>query len=254
MKNRPTPPPRDQLVMGVRAIQELLDHAPERIIRIYTVKASVEKKSNLTATCLAHKIPVTFHSPTELTHMVGSDSHQSLVAHIRGRKFWEAREFLMNIQEKKSSFVLMVDQIFDPQNFGALIRAAECLGADGIIWSKNRGSDLTATAAKASSGASELLPLLRVSNLAETVELFKKEGFEIVSSLLDPQAKRVTDFSFPSRTLLIVGSEGEGIQPLLRKKSDHFVYIPMKGRIESLNVSQAASILLYCAQASQKKF
>ncbi|MDP1607712.1 MAG: 23S rRNA (guanosine(2251)-2'-O)-methyltransferase RlmB [Chlamydiales bacterium] len=252
MQNRSNTPPRDQLVMGVRAIQELLEHAPERIIRIYTVRASVEKKSDLAAACLTHKIPMIFCSSTELTHMVGSDSHQSIVAHIRGRKFWEVRDFLASIQEKERSFVLMVDQIFDPQNFGALIRAAECLGADGIIWSKNRGSDLTATAAKASSGASELLPLLRVSNLAETVELFKKEGFEIVSSLLDPQAKSVTEFSFPSRSLIIVGSEGEGIQPLLRKKSDHFVYIPMEGRIESLNVSQAASILLYCAQASQK--
>ena len=233
------------MVMGLHALRELLVHAPERVLRVYTVKPAGDRKSDVLADCQARRIPVVFTSLADLTKMAGSDSHQSFVAHIKGRKFWELKEFFTKIEAKESSIVLMVDQIFDPQNFGALIRCAECLGADAIVWSKNRGADLTATAAKSSSGASELLPLLRVSNLAETAEAFKKEGFEVVASLLDSRAESLSGFRFAPRTLLIVGSEGEGIQPLLQKKSDRLIYIPMKGKIESLNVSQAASVLLY---------
>jgi 23S rRNA (guanosine2251-2'-O)-methyltransferase len=243
-------PPRDQMVMGIHAIRELLEHAPERILRVYTVKMAGERKSDILGFCQEKNILVVFSSTDELTKMAGSDSHQSFVAHIKGREFVEPRDFLRKIQDKENSLVLMTDQIFDPQNFGALIRSAECLGADGIIWSKNRGTDLTPTAAKSSCGASELLPLLRVSNLADTAEQFKKEGFEVVASLLDPKAKSLFTFRFAPRTLLIVGSEGEGIQPLLQKKADHLVYIPMAGKIDSLNVAQAASILLYCARSN----
>jgi rRNA methylase, putative, group 3 len=243
-------PPKDQMVMGLHTLRELLSHAPERLLKVYTVKPAGDRKSDILTDCQAHRIPIVFTSLADLTKMAGSDSHQSFVAHIRGRKFWDLKEFFTKIEEKDHSIILMVDQIFDPQNFGALIRCAECLGADAIIWSKNRGADLTATAAKSSCGASELLPLLRVSNLAETAEAFKKEGFEVVSSLLDSRAESLNTFRFAPRTLLIVGSEGEGIQPLLQKKSDHLVYIPMAGKIESLNVAQAAAILLHSAQVS----
>ncbi len=244
-KQDPKSIPRDQMVMGLHALKELLAHAPERLLKVYTVKPAGDRKSDILTACQSHKIPIVFTSLAELTKMAGSDSHQSFVAQIKGRKFWDLKEFFTYIEEKERSIVLMVDQIFDPQNFGALIRCAECLGADAIVWSKNRGSDLTATAAKSSCGASELLPLLRVSNLAETAEAFKKEGFEVVTSLLNPKAKNLLTFTFAPRTLLIVGSEGEGVQPLLQKKSDQIIYIPMKGKIESLNVAQATAVLLY---------
>ncbi|MBS0625432.1 MAG: 23S rRNA (guanosine(2251)-2'-O)-methyltransferase RlmB [Verrucomicrobia bacterium] len=237
-------PPRDQMVMGVHAIRELLVHAPSRLLKIYTVRPSGDRKSDLLALCQDKGIPIVFSSLDELTKMAGSDSHQSFVAHVKGREFLDAKEFFQKIGDQENCLVLMTDQIFDPQNFGALMRCAECLGASALIWSKNRGTDLTPTAAKASCGASEILPLLRVSNLADTAEQFKKEGFEVIASLLDPKAESAFTFRFAPRTLLIVGSEGEGIQPLLQKKSDRLIYIPMAGKIESLNVAQAASVLL----------
>ncbi len=230
--------------MGLRAIRELLLHAPSRILKIYTVKPSGERKSETLALCQEKGIAISFTSDSELTKMTGSDSHQSFVAHVKGRQFFDPRQFFKKIGDQERVIVLMVDQIFDPANLGALMRCAECLGASGIIWSKNRGCDLTPAAAKASCGASELLPLIRVSNLADTAEQFKKEGFEVVASLLDPQAQSAFRFAFSPRTLLIVGSEGEGIQPLLQKKSDRLIYIPMAGHIDSLNVAQAAAILL----------
>jgi 23S rRNA (guanosine2251-2'-O)-methyltransferase len=230
---------KDQIVMGVHAVEELLRYAPEKIVRLYTTSS---KKSELILRAEKKRIPISFVSEGELTKMVGSDSHQFLVAHIQARHYLDVKEFLKTAPEE--CLVLMIDQIFDPQNFGALIRSAECFGAAAIVWSKNRGADLTAVAAKSSCGASEVLPLVRVSNLATALDQFKEADFEVVASLLDPKSESAYGFSYAPRTVLIVGSEGEGIQPLLQKKADRSIYLPMKGKISSLNVAQAATALL----------
>ncbi len=225
--------------MGVHAIQELLRHAPEKLLHIYTVAS---KRSDLLTECERKGIPISYTSADRLSRMVQSDSHQQLVAQIKQRTYLDLKQFLQ--KEREHALVLMLDQIFDPQNFGALLRSAECFGAAAIVWSKNRGSDLTPVAAKASCGASELLPLIRVSNLATAVEQFQEAGYEVVATLLDSKAQSAYDFTFAEKTLLIVGSEGEGIQPLLQKKSDKSIYLPMAGKIESLNVAQATAAIL----------
>jgi len=239
-------PPKDQLIMGVNALQEVLRYVPDRLLRVYTVSAQggKERKQGLLGECEKKGVPIEYVPMDLLTKMAGSDSHQSFVAHIKGRKFWDVVDFLEKMDTKDRVFVLMLDQIFDPQNFGSLLRTAECFGVDGVVWSKNRGCDLTPTVAKASCGASELIHLLRISNLADGIEKFQQNGYEIVASLADPNAQSCVDFHYAPKTVLIVGSEGEGIQPLLRKKADRFLYIPLKGKIESLNVSQAAAVLL----------
>ena len=237
------------LIMGKHAVEELLLHAPHRLIQLFTLPSKAD--APLVLACQKAGVAVTFVRAEELTRMVGTDAHQSFVAKIKQRAYLDLKEFLANLGEE-NALVLMLDQIFDPQNFGALLRAAECFGVSAVVWSKNRGCDLTPAAAKSSCGASELVPLIQVSNLAETAERFKKEGFEVVASLLDAEAESLYAFTFAPRTLLIMGSEGEGIQPLLRKKSDRAVYIPMRGKVASLNVSQAASVLLSHALGRRK--
>lgn len=231
--------------MGVHCVEELLRYAPEKIIRVYTVSG---KKSELLKTCEQKKIPISFVSGDALTKMAGSDSHQFLVAQIKPRTYLDVASFIE--QSDEVSFVLMLDQIFDPQNFGALIRSAECFGASAVAWSKNRGADLTPVAAKTSCGASELMPLIRVSNLATAVDQFQEGGFEVVATLLDPSSESAYEFTYSPRTVLIVGSEGEGIQPLLRKKADRSIYLPMAGKIASLNVAQATTALLALRNAN----
>ncbi len=225
--------------MGVHPIEELLRYAPDKIVRIFTLAS---KKSELITQCEKRKIPISYVSTDQLNKMVDSDSHQLLVAQIKPRDYLELKEFLK--EEPEHSLVLMLDQIFDPQNFGALIRSAECFGASAVVWSKNRGADLTPVAAKSSCGASELLPLIRVSNLATAVEQFQEAGYEVVASLLNPKSEPAYRFQFAPKTLLIMGSEGEGIQPLLQKKADRSIYLPMRGKISSLNVAQATAALL----------
>lgn len=240
--------PKDQFVMGVHAVRELLRYAPEKLIRIFTLPS---KKSEILQECEKKKIPVSFSGLDQLTKMVGSDSHQSLVAQIKPRNYLDVNEFLEETQDQ--SIVLMLDQIFDPQNFGALIRSAECFGAGAVAWSKNRGADLTAVAAKSSCGASELIPLIRISNLATAVDQFKDGGYEVVAALLDTSSESAYTFTYAPKTVLIVGSEGEGIQPLLQKKADRSIYLPMSGKIESLNVAQATAALLALREAGPRK-
>lgn len=235
------------LVMGLHTLTELFRHAPERILRVYTsIKHAKEKKTFLLKECEKWDVPVVSVSEAELTKMCGSDSHQSFAAHVKGREFLAVKEFLEKVADQERALVLLCDQIFDPQNFGALLRSAECFGADGIAWSKNRGCDLTPVSAKASSGASEWMTLIRVSNLAEAVTQFQKGGFEVIASVLKPGSQSAFHFRFSPKTVLVVGSEGEGVQPLIQKRADHCVYIPMFGKIESLNVAQAATALLTC--------
>lgn len=242
------------LVMGIHAIRELLLHVPNRVIRVYIQESESKRKSDLILQCKQNLIPISFVEQKMLEQIVFSESHQGVVAQIRERVFPDPKEFFSSIASKKQSLLVMADQILDPQNLGAVIRNAECLGADAVIWSKNRGSDITPVVAKASCGASELLPLLRVSNLADTVSKLQQEGFDAVVAAASPIAQSAYTFTFAPKTLLVVGSEGEGVQPLIQKKADQLIYIPMAGKIESLNVSSAASILisLYASQHPSK--
>jgi 23S rRNA (guanosine2251-2'-O)-methyltransferase len=240
-------PPRDQLIMGLHALQQLLRHAPKRILKVFTsVREAKDRKTGILQECEKWEIPITFTSEDNLSRMCGSDSHQSFAAHVKGRKFYDVKEFLKTVEEKSQVLVLLCDQIFDPQNFGALLRCAECFGVDGVGWSKNRGSDLTPVSSKSSCGASEWLPLLRISNLAEAVSQFQDASFEVVAAALKEGSMNALHFRFDAKTVLVVGSEGEGIQPLILKRADHILHIPMFGKIESLNVAQAASSLLTC--------
>lgn len=220
-------------------IEELLTHAPEKLIKIYTTKG---KKSAILDKAQKKNIPVHFVSKDQLTEWSKSESHQLFLAHIRSRNFLKLDQFIDQAEEP--SLILILDRIFDPQNLGAIIRSAECFGASAVLWSKNRGSDLSPVAAKTSSGASELLPLVRVSNLAHSLKELKEGGFEIVAAQVVKGAEPAYQFHFAPKTALILGSEGEGIQPLLQKLADRSIYLPMKGKISSLNVAQATTSFL----------
>jgi 23S rRNA (guanosine2251-2'-O)-methyltransferase len=135
--------------------------------------------------------------------------------------------------------------VYDPQNLGALMRAAECFGAAAMVWSRNRGCGLTPVVTKASVGASELLDLIEVSNLADAIRRFKDAGYWIVAADMDPQAEDLQTFQFPAHTVLVMGSEGSGLRELTRRSADSLVRIVTPGRIGSLNVSQATAVILH---------
>ena len=140
---------------------------------------------------------------------------------------------------------MLLDSIFDPQNVGAILRSCECFGVDAVIISKIRGCSITPTVTKTSVGATELVPIAEVSNLTTTIEKFQKAGYWAVTAEISDKAIPLNTFEYPEKTVLILGSEGKGVQKIISKKADFHVFIPMLGRIDSLNVSQAAAVFMH---------
>ncbi len=210
--------------MGKHCIEEVQKHSPNRILKLYSSRKGEGE----------------YRSASELSKLVGSDSHQGIVAEVKRREPLPLKTFLA----EEHSFVLMCDSIADPHNFGAILRAAECFGVDAVVYSKNRNVALTPVVSKVSMGASELVPLIEVSNLADTLKKLQDGGFWAVAAEVKEGAQPLGQFTYPEKTVLILGAEGRGVQPLLSKRADMSVYIPMKGQIDSLNVSQATAVLL----------
>ena len=232
--------------MGRNTLEEVLKHKPEIIIEVYTslTSKSQHRKDQLIDKIERKNISIKYVSNNHLVSLTGSDSHQAFVAKIKNRNFLELKPFIKD--QKEHSFVLMLDNISDPHNMGAIFRSAECFGIDAVVYSKNRGTDITSVVSKVSCGATELVPILRISNLAQTAAEFQKEGYEVVIAENREDAISIAEFRFSSRSLLIMGSEGEGVQSIIRKLADKSIKIPLFGKIDSLNVAQATAVILAC--------
>jgi 23S rRNA (guanosine2251-2'-O)-methyltransferase len=187
-------------------------------------------------------IPVAFKDKSYLDHMSGSSAHQGMAAFCADYAYVTIDELIAN--STKVNLILMLDGITDPHNLGALIRTAHCLGVKGVIIPENRAAVVTATVIKASAGAAHWLPVAREVNLARAVDYLKERGFWIYGADAE-QGTDVTKFADAGPVCLIMGSEGRGIRPLIRKKCDFLLSIPMAGQLASLNVSVAAGIILY---------
>lgn len=232
------------LIMGCNCIEELVKHNPKRIIKVYAQKQDnlQKRKQSLIAELQSENIEIQYLPKHELDRICDSTSHQGFAASLKNKDYTSIKEFLN--QDKDQSIVVMLDSIYDPHNVGAILRGCECFGVDLVVWSKNRSCPLSTTVTKTSSSASEFIPIAQVSNLAHTLKEFQDNGYEAITADVGENSKSLYDFKFPRKSLVIMGSEGEGVQPLLIKNAEHSVYIPMKGIIDSLNVSQATAVLL----------
>jgi len=226
--------------MGINTLNELLHSCPEKIIEVYALKKSLnDRKEDLIRAIEKENIPIIYLDKRKLEDLVDSDSHQGFAAKVR-RTYYTLKEIL----EKDPPFLLLLDQIYDPHNFGAILRASECFSVSGLIYSKNKGCPVTPVVTKVSCGASELVPLVRVSNLNDTLIKLQKSGYTVVIANCGKEAKSIYEFQIPEKMVFVLGSEEKGVQPLVKKRADDLVYLPMKGKIDSLNVSQAAACFL----------
>lgn len=166
--------------------------------------------------------------------------HQGVAAELKPRREWTLKELLAT----NPNLLLALDSIMDPQNLGAILRSAEVAGCDGAILPEHRSAPLSPAAVKASSGASELLRIAKVSGMPSAIAEVKRCGLWCVA--LDPRGEMPAwDFDLTQRVCLVVGSEGEGVHRLVKERCDARVHLPVKGHIASLNASAAAAALLY---------
>lgn len=243
------PPSHADFVIGRNAAQEVLRYAPERILRAYIVDGRARELFELFESA---SVPVEAVSTESLADLVANEAHQSIVLAVKPRVFRSFGECLKGLAGAERGLVVVLDGVEDPQNFGAILRSAECFGADLILWSKNRGASLTPAVTKASVGASELLNLCSVSNINDALMKLRDEaGFWIVCADVGEGATPLAGFEFPAKTVLVLGAEGSGISHLVSERADFRVEIALSGRINSLNVAQAGAILMHAYAARQ---
>ena len=191
-----------------------------------------------------HDTMVRFVKKERLDQMSETGKHQGVIAVTAAYDYAEVDDILNKAREKgEAPFVVLLDNIEDPHNLGALIRTANLAGAHGVIIPKNRAVGLTATVARTSAGALNYTPVARVTNIARTIEELKKEGLWFVCADMGGTSMYQLDLKGPIG--LVIGNEGEGVSRMVKEKCDFVASIPMKGDIDSLNASVAAGVLAY---------
>jgi len=192
---------------------------------------------------LENKIPVQKVPRSRLDKIAGRKNHQGIAASVAVKGYVALDDLIAPVPEK-APLIFLLDGVSDPQNFGALLRVADAVGASGVVVQKRRGALLTPAVGKASAGAVEHVPVARVTNLARAVDFLKENNLWVVGA--DAKARKTfwdTDLKGP--LALVVGSEGRGLGRLVREKCDYLVSLPMAGKTESLNVAVAAAVLAY---------
>jgi len=193
--------------------------------------------------CRRLSVPVRFLQRTELDRMAGNAAHQGVVA-VTSAKQYNDLDDVIAANRGQYSLVVVLDGVEDPHNLGAILRTADAAGANGVVIPERRAAGVTGTVTKASAGASEHLPIAKVTNIARTVEELKERHVWTVG--LDEHGKQTYDaLDYNMDCALILGAEGKGLHDLVKKKCDFLVSIPMLGKVPSLNVSVAAAVVLY---------
>ncbi len=169
---------------------------------------------------------------------------QGVAASKSEQKYYDLYEIINESKKSAYPLLLILDSIQDTHNVGAILRSADCSGVDGILITKHNSAPINETVVKTSAGASEHVKIAQINNLAQTIDELKQNGFWIVGSYLDG-AKDYTTVDYKIPIAVIVGNEEKGIRKLTADKCDHLVFIPMKGKIQSLNVSVATGVLLF---------
>ena len=221
------------LIYGRNVALEMLKN-PEKVQKVLLQKGFDDKK--ILSLLENSKIPVQIKSKQEIDHLA-EGVHQGIILYVRDYQYY----ILSDVLSDSTSFIVILDHIEDPHNFGAIVRTCEAAGVDAIIIPKDRQVQVNATVMKTSVGT---LNQVKIANLASTIDYLKEHDFWVVGTALEDSLDyRKIDYS--GKTVLIVGNEGVGMSKLVRKKCDFIAKIPMYGTTNSLNASVASGIMIY---------
>lgn len=240
-----TPSTNTELIVGLHPVRKALESGNRACEKLVVASGSPKNRINPVLDLARKKgVPVETLSPAVFQKRFKGYNNQNLVGYFSVRRSQNLEELLALASEVEHPIVVILDEIQDPQNLGAVLRSAEVLGLQGAIIPNRRAAPLNATAAKCASGALETLPVATVTNLVRAAEELKENGYWVVG--LDPEgAVDCGSFEFHYPLALVLGGEEKGIRPLLKKNCDATVKIPMEGQVESLNASAAAAIVFY---------
>ena len=235
----------DGIIEGRNAVIEAL-RAGTAIDKIYLAKGETDKTlGHIASRARDAGVVVVEADRRKLDAMSRTHAHQGVIAVAAVREYVSIEDILQAAKDKGEPPLLVIcDELSDPHNLGAVIRTAECAGAHGVVIPKRRSAGLTAVVAKTSAGAVSHIPVARVANLPSLLKELKKAGLWIFGSAADGTTP-LYDADLKGPAAIVIGSEGEGMSRLVTENCDFLVSIPMKGKLNSLNASAAAAILLY---------
>lgn len=236
---------KGELIFGVNPVKESLQGTRGAFNLYVQISATDHRVEKIIKLAEDRGVAVHRRDKNDLTKMCASSHHQGIALEVEPFRYADLDDLLASISASGAAgFLLVLDGIQDPHNLGALIRSAACAGAQGVIIPKDRACGVTAAVEKASAGAVEMLPVAVVTNIAQTLETMKKNGYWVYG-LAGEVSQSLYDVKFSGNSILVIGSEGEGIRPLVRKQCDVVMSIPHYGGISSLNASVAGGIALF---------
>lgn len=191
------------------------------------------------------EVRISYRTRDQLTAMAGTPNHQGVVARVAGARYWLLDELLAEpARRAEAALFLALDRVQDPGNLGAILRTAETAGVHGVIVPRHQSVGLTGAVARASAGAVELVPVAREVNLARALDLLREQSIWIAGAVAaGGRPPWEVDLTVP--TCLVLGGEGEGVRPLVARRFDHLLTLPMRGKLQSLSVSAAAAALCF---------
>lgn len=199
-----------------------------------------------------NKVVIQFEERKKLDRLSDNQNHQGVIAYVAAYDYVSVEEIIESAKVKgEEPFVIVCDEITDPHNLGSIMRTANAVGAHGIIIPKRRSVALNQTVAKTSCGAVEYVPVARVTNIAQTLELLKSHGIWVAGTDMDGDV--YYEANLKGSIAIVIGNEGKGISRLVKEKCDFMITIPMAGEIQSLNASVAAGVIMYEVMKQNKR-
>ena len=233
----------NNLIFGIRPVVEAIE-AGREIEKLYIRKgAEGQLMTELRDLCLRHRVRVQ-EVPVEKLNRLVRGNHQGVVAQIAAIAYVQLDDILERVPEDETPLVVVFDGVTDVRNFGAIARSAECAGAHGLIAPLKNSAPVNAEAIRASAGALTTIPVCRVGSIRNTIKTLQAEGFQVVAAT-EKSRKLLYDADLRRPTALVMGAEETGISKEVLKLCDERLAIPLIGRIESLNVSAAAAVMLF---------
>ena len=242
----------EDMVAGRNAVMEALKGS-RSVNKLMIANGSTEGSiKEIIAVAKEKGVNIQYWDSSKLDSIARGIRHQGVLAQVAPVQYAELEDILQVAKDRNEPpFIVLLDELEDPHNLGAILRTADAAGVHGVLIPKHRSCPLSATVAKTSAGAVEHVPVARVGNLVQTIKKLKQEGLWVAAADMDGKDYYDTDLTGP--LLLIIGSEGQGVGRLVKEQCDFVVRIPMVGKINSLNASVAGSILMYEAMKQRRK-
>lgn len=234
----------DEIVYGINAVTEAL-RGKRKVSELFTSADPHDRRiARLLELAAERGVAIRQRRKQDISSLTGTDHHQGVALRVEPFPYADLDDVMAAVADSTDVLLLLLDSLQDPANLGALVRSAACAGVRGVVITRDRSVGVTPAVEKVSAGAVETVPVVQVTNLVQALERLKQDGFWIYGLDQDSCAS-VFRQSLTGRVALVVGSEGEGIRPLVKKNCDQLLSIPLLGGVSSLNASAAGTIAMF---------